>query len=54
MQLGGKTILLIDLGGTNLRAAYGSRDGINLDDIQKIKLDQLDHFYEIQELFQSY
>lgn len=47
MQLRGKTILLIDLGGTNLRAAFGSRDGINLDDIQKIKLDQLDHFYEI-------
>ena len=36
MQYGGKNILLIDLGGTNLRAAFGSRDGIDLDAIQKI------------------
>ncbi len=49
MQYGGKNILLIDLGGTNLRAAFGSRDGIDLDAIQKIKLDRLDHFYEILE-----
>lgn len=47
MQSGGNTILLIDLGGTNLRAAYGSRNGIDLDHIKKIKLDKLDHFFEI-------
>jgi len=46
MQLGGRNILVIDLGGTNIRAGYGSAGEAELDKIQKIKLDKLEHFYE--------
>ena len=46
MQLGGRNILVIDLGGTNIRAGYGSAREAELDKIQKIKLDKLEHFYE--------
>ena len=47
MQLGGRNILVIDLGGTNIRAGYGSPRDAELDKIQKIKLDKLEQFYEI-------
>ncbi len=47
MQPGGNNLLVVDLGGTNIRAAFGSKDGKDLEHIQKIKLDRLDHFYEI-------
>ena len=46
MQPGGRNILVIDLGGTNIRAGYGSARDAELDKIQKIKLDKLEHFYE--------
>ena len=41
MQLGGRNILVIDLGGTNIRAGYGSAREAELDKIQKIKLANL-------------
>ncbi len=47
MQPGGNNLLVIDLGGTNIRAAFGSKDGKGLEHIQKIKLDRIEHFYEI-------
>jgi len=47
MQPGGNNLLVIDLGGTNIRAAFGSKDGKDLEHIQKIKLDRIEHFYEI-------
>ena len=55
MQYGGKRILVIDLGGTNLRAAFADpKEGL-LVDIQKIKLDCVDEFYKILgELIQKY
>ena len=39
MQHGGRKILVIDLGGTNLRAAFGNPEDNELSDVQKIKLD---------------
>ena len=47
MQHGGKRILVIDLGGTNLRAAFADADDTSLVDVQKIKLDCIDEFYKI-------
>ena len=47
MQHGGKRILVIDLGGTNLRAAFADADDTSLVDVQKIKLDCIDEFYNI-------
>ena len=51
MQPGGRNILVIDLGGTNIRAGYGSSHDAELDKIQKIKLDKLEHFYETLDYF---
>ena len=47
MQHGGRKILVIDLGGTNLRAAFGNPGDNELSDVQKIKLDCINEFYKI-------
>ena len=47
MQHGGRKILVIDLGGTNLRAAFGNPEDNELSDVQKIKLDCINEFYKI-------
>ena len=44
MQHGGRKILVIDLGGTNLRAAFGNPEDNELSDVQKIKLDCINEF----------
>ena len=55
MQHGGKRILVIDLGGTNLRAAFADPSANELFDVQKIKLDCIDEFYNIvDELIKKY
>lgn len=47
MQPGGKHVLLIDLGGTNIRTAYAALDGNNeIFNIEKIKISHLDEFYQ--------
>jgi len=47
MQPGGKHILLIDLGGTNMRSAYAALDDNNeIFNIEKIKISHLDEFYQ--------
>jgi glucokinase len=47
MQPGGKHVLLIDLGGTNMRTAYAALDGNNkIFNIEKIKISHLDEFYQ--------
>jgi len=48
MQPGGKHVLVIDLGGTNLRAAYASLDDNNeIFNIEKIQLGHLVEFFQI-------
>ena len=47
MQPGGKCLLVIDLGGTNIRAAYAALDEDELFNIKKIKISRLDEFYQI-------
>ena len=47
MQHGGRKVLVIDLGGTNLRAAFGNPEDNELSDVQKIKLDCINEFYKI-------
>ena len=47
MQPGGKHLLVIDLGGTNIRAAYAALDEDEIFNIKKIKISHLDEFYQI-------
>ena len=47
MQPGGKHLLVIDLGGTNIRAAYAALDDDEIFNIKKIKISHLDEFYQI-------
>ncbi|SVD81400.1 uncharacterized protein METZ01_LOCUS434254, partial [marine metagenome] len=47
MQPGGKHLLVIDLGGTNIRAAYAALDGDEIFNIKKIKISHIDEFYQI-------
>ena len=47
MPHGGKHLLVIDLGGTNIRVAYAKLDKDELFDIEKIKISRLDEFYQI-------
>ena len=47
MQPGGKHLLVIDLGGTNIRSAYASLNEGELFNIEKIKISHLDEFYQI-------
>ena len=47
MQPGGKHLLVIDLGGTNIRAAYAALDEDEIFNIKKIKISHIDEFYQI-------
>ncbi len=47
MQPGGKHLLVIDLGGTNIRTAYAALNEGELFNIEKIKISHLDEFYQI-------
>ena len=47
MQPGGKHLLVIDLGGTNIRAAYAALDEDGIFNIKKIKISHIDEFYQI-------
>ena len=47
MQPGGKQLLVIDLGGTNIRAAYAALDEDEIFNIKKIKISHIDEFYQI-------
>jgi glucokinase len=47
MPHGGKHLLVIDLGGTNIRVAYAALDGNELFDIEKIQISHLGEFYQI-------
>ena len=47
MHPGGKHLLVIDLGGTNIRAAYAALDDDEIFNIEKIKISHLDEFYQI-------
>ena len=47
MQPGGKHLLVVDLGGTNIRAAYAALDEDEIFNIKKIKISHIDEFYQI-------
>ena len=47
MPHGGKHLLVIDLGGTNIRTAYAALNEGELFNIEKIKISHLDEFYQI-------
>ena len=39
--------LLIDIGGTNLRAGVGNTSSMSISDIQKIKVDSNKHIFDV-------
>ncbi|MDP6441989.1 MAG: glucokinase, partial [Candidatus Poseidoniia archaeon] len=47
MPHGGKHLLVIDLGGTNIRVAYAALNEGELFNIEKIQISHLDEFYQI-------